>query len=340
MRRIASRLIVAVLAVSLGCAALAAPSLAAPSLAAKAPADKSAPAKQAAEKQAQAKPVQDKKADGFDAEAFRKNFVAGLAGRANAPALDASDVRIEVAEKAAPFAGTDIYVVRGALAPKGGQPQPFTMFVSADGRFYVSEIVDLAAGKSILKPARDKLRAEDLKSLGHSLFTGTGKPVVVYVSDPFCPYCRTAFAYLMGKTAAFSEFRLAHFPLSSHPGADIACALMAWAADQAPERGLDFARFAYADLAAPQVADKSPENMRKAWVEVASAFLARFPELQALGKDGEAIVEALLGSPWEKAVREDIAKAADLDISGTPVVFVGGARVDGFDHARLGALLK
>jgi len=308
---------------------------AAPALAAKASAAKPAPAKSAP-----AKPDPEKKPEGFDAEAFCKNFVAGLANRANAPALDASDVRIETAELASPFAGTEIYVVRGSLAPKGGQPQPFTMFVSADGRFYVSEIVDLAAGRSILKDARDRLRAEDLKTLGHSLLTGTGAPVVIYVSDPFCPYCRTAFAYLMGKASAFSEFRLAHFPLTSHPGADIACALMAWAVDKAPERSLDFARFAYADLPAPQVAGKSPENMRKAWVEVASAFLKRFPELKALGKDGEAIVSALTDSPWDKAVREDMAKAAALDINGTPVVFVGGVRVDGFDQPRLGALLK
>lgn len=330
MRPTASRLIVALLAASLGCAVLAAPALAA----------KAAPAKPAQEKPVQDKKPQGNRSDGFDAEAFRKHFVAGLAGRANAPALDASDVRIDAADKAAPFAGTDIYVVRGALAPKGGQAQPFTMFVSADGRFYLSDIIDLAAGKSILKAARDKVRAEDLKTLGHSLLKGTGKAEVVYVSDPFCPYCRTAFAYLMGKSAAFSEFKLAHYPLTSHPGADIACALMAWAADKAPERSLDFARFAYADLAAPKVADRSQASLRKAWVEVAAAFLARFPELQALGKDGEEIVDALGGSPWDEAVREDMAKAAALDISGTPVIFVGGARVDGFDQARLGALLK
>jgi len=318
----------------------AAPALAAKAVPAKSAPAKSAPEKKAPEKKGHEEKPQEKNSSGFDVEAFRKNFVAGLAGRANAPDLDVSNVRIEAAELAAPFGGTEIYVVRGSLAPKGGQPQPFTMFVSADGRFYVSEIVDLAAGKSILKDARDRLRAEDLKTLGHSLLTGTGAPVVIYVSDPFCPYCRMAFAYLMGKTSAFSEFRLAHFPLTSHPGADITCALMAWAVDKAPERSLDFARFAYSELPAPQVVDKSPANMRKAWVEVASAFLKRFPELKALGKDGEAIVEALTDSPWDKAVREDMAKAADLDISGTPVVFVGGARVDGFDQPRLGALLK
>jgi len=333
--------VLAALALTAAVPALAA----APALAAKAEPEKSAPAQSAPEKKAPAKKghgekAPEKKSSGFDAETFRKSFVAGLAGRANAPALDASDVRIEAAEKAASFAGTEIYVVRGSLAPKGGQSQPFTMFVSADGRFYVSEIVDLAAGKSILKAARDKMRTEGLKTLGHSLLKGTGKPEVVYVSDPFCPYCRTAFLYLMGKTAAFSEFKLAHYPLTSHPGADIACALMAWAADKAPERSLDFARFAYADLLAPKVADRSQANLRKAWEEVAAAFLARFPELKALGDDGAAIVDALGGSPWDQVVREDMAKAAAMDISGTPVIFVGGARVDGFDQPRLGALLK
>ncbi|MDP2849076.1 MAG: hypothetical protein Q8O35_12930 [Humidesulfovibrio sp.] len=323
MRRISNRL---ALVLGFAAALYAVPVLAAPSQKAKAAQQPEARAeKQAAE---------------FDAEAFRRNFVAGLASRANAPALQAADVRVEAAEKAAAFAGTDIYVVRGLLAPEAGQAQPFTMFVSADGRFYVSDIVELAAGKSILKDARDKMRASDLKTLGHTLMKGTGKPAVVYVSDPFCPYCRTAFSYLMGKTAAFSELKLAHFPLTSHPGADIACALMAWAADKAPKRSLDFARFAYTDLPVPKLADRSPDSLKKAWIEVAQAFLVRFPELKALGKDGEAIVMALGGSPWDKAVQEDMAKAAGMDISGTPVIFVDGVRVDGFDQGKLGNLLK
>ncbi|MHC1753524.1 DsbA family protein [Humidesulfovibrio sp.] len=327
MRRTAFRNILAVLAALSLLAGLGVGS----ALAAKAATEKTAPGKAASEKAAP---------QGFAVEAFRKNFIAGLASRPNAPALDPADVQVDTAEKAASFAGTEIFVVRGALAPKGGQAQPFTLFVSADGRFYVSDIIELAAGKSVLKPARDKMRALDLKSLGHTLVTGTGARTVIYVSDPFCPYCRTGFAYMMGKTAAFGEFKLAHLPLSSHPGADIACALMAWAADKAPERSLDFARFAYADLAAPSVQDRSPANLKQAWVEVAAAFLKRFPELKALGDSGEAIVEALVGSSWEASVREDMAKAAALDISGTPVSFVDGVRVEGFDHARLESLLK
>lgn len=331
MRRMSFRFIssLQIAAALLVLAVLAAPALAAPKT------DKAKDAPKA-EKSGQASPA----VQGFDVEAFRRNFVAGLVRRPNAPALRAADVRVDAAEKAARFAGTEIYIVRGALAPAGGQAQPFTMFVSADGRFYVSDIVDLEEGRSILKDARDKMRTADLKDLGHTLLKGTGTRSVVYVSDPFCPYCRSAFAYLMGRTASFGEFRLAHFPLTSHPGADIACALMAWAAEKAPEKALDFARFAYTDLPVPKVADKSPENLQKAWVEVAAAFLARFPELKALGADGEAIVAALAGSAWDAAVQDDMAKAAGMDISGTPVIFVNGVRVDGFDQNRLGQLLK
>lgn len=277
---------------------------------------------------------------GFDAEAFRQHFVAGLTGRPNAPPLTPEHVRVEAAEKAASFGGTDIYVVKGELAPAEGQSQPFTMFVSADGQFYVSDIVDMRAGKSILKDARDRMRAGELKNLGHTVLKGTGKAVVVYVSDPFCPYCRSGFSYLMEKKEAFSELRLAHFPLPSHPGADIACALMAWAADKSPKHLLDFVTFAYTDLPLPKVEDRTPANLKKAWAEVAGAFLKRFPELKALGKNGEAMVAALNGSKYAKEVSGDMAKAAGLDISGTPIIFVDTARVDGFDEAKLGVLLK
>jgi len=277
---------------------------------------------------------------GFDAEAFRANFVAGLAGRANSPALSAKDVEIEAVEKAADFAGTEIFAVKGRLAPAEGQAQPFLLFVSADGRFYVPDVVDLAAGKSVVKAARDRLRARDLSAFGHVLMQGTGKTPVVYVSDPFCPFCRESFAYLMGRTAAISEFRLAHYPLASHPGADIACALMDWPRDKAPKRLMDFVRYAYTDAPVPRAEDRSPESLRKAWLEVAGAFLKRFPELKALGKDPEAVLAALVESKHVDAVQADMAQAAGMDIQGTPVIFVGGARVEGFDEPRLESLLK
>ncbi len=277
----------------------------------------------------------------FNVEAFRQNFLAGLTGRPNVPALNADSVQVDQTERAASFGGMDIYAVKGRLVPASGQAQPFLLFISADGQYHVSDIFSLSEGKSILKDARAKMRAADLKDFGQTVFKGpAGKPVLVYVSDPFCPYCRQAFAYLMDKKESFSEFRLAHYPLPSHPGADIASALMAWAADKAPKKLADFVRFAYTDLPVPKLQDRSPENLKKAWAQVAGAFLARFPEVKALGKDGAAIVAALNGSKYAKSVSEDMARAASMDISGTPVIFVGQTRVVGFDQERLDELLK
>jgi protein-disulfide isomerase len=282
----------------------------------------------------------DAKGSAFNVEAFRKNFLAGLSGRPNFPALTLDGVLVDQAEKAASFGGMDIYAVKGRLVPAGGQAQPFLLFISADGQHHVTDIVSLSEGKSILKDTRDRLRSAELKGFGHTILKGKpGKPVVVYVSDPFCPYCREAFAYLMNKKDSFSEFKLAHYPLPSHPGADIACALMAWAADKAPKKALDFVRFAYTDLAVPKVQDRGPEDLQKAWVQVASAYLARFPELKALGKSGAAIVAALGDSKYARGVAEDMARAGGMDITGTPVIFVDNARVVGFDQDRLDELL-
>jgi len=277
---------------------------------------------------------------GFDADAFRKNFVAGLAGRANHPDLTDKNVVVEAAEKAVDFAGTEIYAVKGRLAPDHGQAQPFLLFVSADGRFYMPDLVELSAGKSVLKAARDRVRSGDLKDFGHVILKGSGKARVIYVSDPFCPFCRESFAYLMTRTADMAELRIAHYPLSSHPGADLACAILDWARTNAPDKLMDYVRFAYTDLAVPHVADRSQENLDKAWNAVAVAFLKRFPELSALGKNGGAIVTRLSESEHVAAVQSDMARAADMDIRGTPVIFVNGARVEGFDEERLNTLLK
>jgi thiol-disulfide isomerase/thioredoxin len=280
-------------------------------------------------------------AAGFNVEAFRKNFLAGLDSRANFPALTADSVQVDQVERAASIGGMDIYAVKGRLVPAEGQSQPFLLFISADGQHHVSDIISLSQGKSILKDTRDRIRAEGLKDFGHTILKGTpGKPVVVYVSDPFCPYCRQAFVYLMGKKDSFSELRLAHYPLPSHPGADIASALMVWAAEKAPQKALDFVRFGYIDLALPKLKDKSPESLKKAWAQVAGAYLAHFPELKALGKDGAAIVAALGGSEYARRVAEDVAKAGGMDITGTPVIFVDKVRVVGFEEERLGELLK
>ncbi len=179
----------------------------------------------------------------------------------------------------------------------------------------------------------------ELQGLGRAILKGSGGPALVYVSDPFCVYCRKAFADLQGRAAAFSEFRLVYFPLSSHPGADAACALLAWAEDRAPARLLDFVRFAYLDLPVPVVQDKGPEGLRRARAEVAGAFLARFPEVKALGASGEAVARALTDSPYAQAVSADMAKAASLGIKGTPVIFIGDTRVDGYNKPRFDELL-
>ncbi len=277
---------------------------------------------------------------GFDAAAFRQNFVSGLTGRPHAPALKAEDVRVDMAEKAAAFGGMDIYMVKGVLEPDGGQPQPFTLFVSADGKFYVPDIVDLSAGKSILTPVRDRVRAADLKGFGHVAFHGKGKTDILFVSDPFCPYCRQAFAHLMGKNAAFADFRVAHFPLAGHIGADIACSIMAWAGEKDAGHLGDYVRFAYGKLPVPRVSDRGEASLSKARAEVAAAFLKSFPKLKALGADGAAIVKTLHDSPYAAAVASDIGRATAMGINGTPIIFVGDQRVEGFDQERLDSLLK
>jgi len=183
----------------------------------------------------------------------------------------------------------------------------------------------------------------ELRDLGRPVFTGAaGKPVLVYVSDPFCIYCRQAYSFLMERTAGFSELRLAHMPLKTHPGSSAACVILAWAEANARHRFPEFVRFAYTELAMPGAVrtGRSETDEVKAANNVAAAFLARFPELKALGADGPAIIDALRNSSYASAVSDDMAKARALNITGTPVTFVGQERVVGYNRARLDELLR
>jgi len=184
---------------------------------------------------------------------------------------------------------------------------------------------------------------DELRNLGRPVLRGAaGKPVLVYVSDPFCIYCRQAYSFLMERTAGFSELRLAHMPLKTHPGSGAACVILAWAEANTRQRFPEFVRFAYTELAMPGTArtGRGETDEAKAANDVAAAFLARFPELKTLGADGPAIIDALRNSSYASAVSDDMAKARALNITGTPVTFVGQERVSGFDRVRLGELLR
>lgn len=235
----------------------------------------------------------------------------------------------------------DLYAVQLSLHhPEGSSlPDRMTLLTDASGAIQFGMVADMATGQeAALVQATEITRMLLPEHLSQPLAAGTGSHDVVFVSDPFCPFCRHAAAYLLERLDKIAALKIVHLPLPMHPGADAA----AWAMQYARERsdaGLDplaVMRYVYGDLTVPA----QGTGIDVARKEVITQLLRQFPAL-ASGLDAPS-AETLLYILKGKYEAETVITAEQmqkLGISGTPVILVDGQPVRGFDKAHLEKLL-
>lgn len=218
--------------------------------------------------------------------------------------------------------------------PKAGDPPDLiSVVVSADGIYQFSEIQTLADGRSMVREALAEVKRIDSlpADLGKEIFSGDGLNEVVVISDPFCPHCRRGWEYVLENQHRFKSLRLAHFPLN--PGSEAAV----WAATEvwqqpdkydtlAPSEALNFI---YGNLAPSQ----NPS-------EIVSQFIQAWPELQTLWGEDAASASQYLRQARQAEVQQERNRIQALGISSTPIFFVNGEMVEGFNAGRLNSLLR
>ena len=199
-----------------------------------------------------------------------------------------------------------------------------------------SNVRDLVTGKDMSFEAMALVKKEKLPAdFGHTVMEGTGKVDVIMVSDPICPYCQKAFEYLLQNMDKVKSFKLVHLPLAGHLGADTACQVLIYAYKNkiSPQEIL---KFAYTELTAvqPEGKDKD-EKLKKAREEILNQFMTKFPALKkSLGSDA-ASAQKKLDEETNDVMQKDaeLTKAHGLDF--TPIIYVGGIRVDGFSQPQI-----
>lgn len=255
--------------------------------------------------------------------------------------LDA--ISIDKAE-AVDVRGIKLYAVKLSLQnpeQPDGQRDEMTLLTESSGAIQFGMVSEIATGlEAALSQATEITKMELPERLSSPLLIGTGSHNVVFVSDPFCPYCRTAYTHLMIRLESIRTLRLGHLPLAMHPGADAAAWVMEHAAElnAANVSQQDVVRFAYTDLQAPDTRTQpgmSAEDAQKAVVE---QFLTRFPAL-APKSDAETYTFFLKG----KFAAKTQAAAAEFQkyrITGTPAIVIDGQLISGFDRQAIDARLQ
>lgn len=226
------------------------------------------------------------------------------------------------------------YAVKATLKPtvKEQKEGTLTMLVDHTGSYQFSGLMDIGTGKNPAEMAMAEISKVDLpKNFGSVVEKGSGDREIVLVSDPFCPYCRTAWSFLTEQKEEYKDFTLVHMPLSFHVGADASCWLLAHVEENFPDKISEVANWAYTEFQAPR-----EQDLEKAREKVIGAFLEKFPWLT--DNDASEFGYFLKGKYSDK-IEEEFKTAQEMGISGTPAIFIDGIRIDGFDQKKIESVL-
>lgn len=236
--------------------------------------------------------------------------------------------------KSIPFevelSGQDVslYAVKIVLSqPESGQKQHVTLIVDETGNVQLDgALARLNTGRSMHQEVMDELeRLENDPGVGDVLFQGSGDADVLYLSDPFCPYCRNAYSYLLEQKDRINELKIAHFPVNQDSGAvALSFLMMEFKEEDIYQQVVDFAY----ELDRKQLTDNAD-------LAVIRIFNQKF---EIYTRTPEDVFEALQEKHGESLSRE-MEKIQAIGLSGTPVIIIDGIRIDGFNRDRVDSLL-
>jgi protein-disulfide isomerase len=232
---------------------------------------------------------------------------------------------------------------------RGASSEDQTLVVAVDetGTYQFDNIVEIATNANLLLPAKREVSKAALPAdFGDTVFTGKGSEEVVFISDPFCPFCRSAFDYFQTKLAKIQSLKLVHRPLPElHPLAEIASLVMLHAADVLPVPDLfSVVKYAYGPMYDAVPADQregrivSAADKQAAEIAVVDGFLKAFPALQKWSKLEDAYF--FIKGKYGQKLQSEQSYIQTLGVAGTPVIYANGYQVRGFNRPELEAIFK
>jgi len=201
---------------------------------------------------------------------------------------------------------------------KVGQSDTATVYVSKDGKFmFRGELTDMTVDP--LADIRSKLSPGNAPSMG----AATAKITLIEYADFECPSCRQLDRVLRSLLPNHSEVRLVYkdFPLTTiHPWA-----MTASMAGQCAYRQNPASFWKIHDIIFDAQDVITPANV---WEKMAD-FAGQ------LGLDAEKFRTCLADPGITREIEKTMAEGRDLNITGTPTIFVNGRRIIGPDEALL-----
>ncbi|MBI5594388.1 MAG: hypothetical protein HY881_28400 [Deltaproteobacteria bacterium] len=241
------------------------------------------------------------------------------------------DSKMVIVEKKITFqsSGLMLYGVKLKILPvlPGQKNEYLYLVVDPSLTVQYSDILDMETGANILNQITTELRRIDLpeKGIGSETYKGGGSHQIVLISDPFCPYCRQVWGYLLQHKDKINLLKLAHYPVNTI--SETACAVLEFAR-QKQLNYFDIVNFSYTKM-----------NFSKSPVEILSQYTAEFPALkECWGQDLEAAVQKLRAE-FLPIIQREQSEIKDMGLSGTPITFVDGVMINGANFPTFDELM-
>lgn len=210
-----------------------------------------------------------------------------------------------------------------------------TMTVDPTGTYQFADITHIEKASSMFGRARRALsKVEVPVNTGTPLWKGTGSTEAIFISDPFCPFCRKEYVFLKENKAKIGSVKILHLPMPElHPTAKITSAILVYAKDKLPaEKFVEAVDFAYTDLNAGQENNKA--TLQQQELAIVEQFIKKFPELKGT-QETEAFFYYIKGK-YVAVVDEEAMKISKLfNVRGTPVTIIDGVSIRGFNKTEI-----
>lgn len=252
-------------------------------------------------------------------------------GQADLKGFGPGNIKVLRAEPVKVAPDVELNAVKLAITRSDGRSDEMVLITDSSGTVQFNMVTDIKTGDEAVLSKTPALTKIDFPSgLSTKVAVGKGKHDVVFVSDPFCPFCRDAFKHLLGKLDQIRELKIAHLPLPMHPGAEAASWVMHYAHDQGIVP-FEVVKFAYEDLKPVEKGvDGKLEGAQRA---VVAQFVGKFPKLVG-AQQLDAFFYFLKGK-YEGVVVEGISQLAKMDFKSTPMIIIDGQVVSGFQAGEI-----
>ena len=198
-----------------------------------------------------------------------------------------------------------------------------TQYIITDGRNLITDVVDVKTGSSLIQEMSFEDVNNDIDTSKLSLYYGDekAKNKIIEITDFDCPFCKNAFNYLHENVKKDKDVAIyiMHFPLDMHKNAKVKAKIF----EAGHKMGYNFAYELFND--------NNIKNLDE------NSLIDYFAKKV---KDKDKFIQLVNSEEIENRIKDQINYAKSLGINSTPILYINGRQIRGFNQGQIDKALK